>query len=295
MRKRIQYSQNFLKDKNLIKILLEKSTIQTGDLIYEIGSGQGVITDELLKKNTNVVSFEIDSNLYNKLVDRYKHNPSINLVLGDFLVSTLPSEQYKVFSNIPFNITSAIIKKLTFTKNTPVIAYLIIQKDAAKKFIGKPLDKNNSLLSVLIKTHFDLSIFHEFRRTDFFPKPSVDVVMLNLQKRITPHIPNKDTQTFYDFVTFVFSQFEPNILQGLRKIMPEQKIVELAKQYSFSTSSKPSELEFNHWLMLFQTFLNFSNSTQKQKILGSFNKLQEQQQNLQKIHRTRLDRNWRKT
>lgn len=293
MRKRIQYSQNFLKDKNLIKTLLDKSTIQASDLVYEIGAGQGIITEELLKRGTKVVTFEIDSNLFNKLIDRYKQNPSVQLVHDDFLASNLPSKQYKIFSNIPFNITSAIIKKLTFDKNPPDVAYLIVQKDAARKFLGKPFDKNNSLLSILIKCKFDLTISHEFKRTDFFPIPSVDIVMFRIQKLATPHINHKDIPMFYDFVTFTFSQFEPNILHGLKKILPEHEIIKLAKQYSFSTSSKPSELEFKHWLVLFQTFLNSPFNSHKDKIHGSFNKLQKQQQGLQKIHRTRLDRNWK--
>lgn len=295
MRKRIQLSQNFLKNKNLIRTLIEKSTLQTGDLVYEVGAGEGIITDELLKKKCRVVAYELDSNLYNKLADRYKQNISIRLVLGDFLDSSLPSDQYKVFSNIPFNITSSIIKKLVFTDTPPEIAYLVIQKDAAKKFIGKPYDGNNSLLSILIKAKFDLSIFHEFNKADFFPKPMVDTVMLCILKQAEPHIKNTEMQTFYDFVTFGFSQFEPNILQGLRKIMPERKILELAKQNSFSVSSKPSQLDFRYWLLLFQGFLIFSNDSQKQKISGAFNKLQKQQQNLDKIHRTRLDKNWRST
>lgn len=293
MRKRIQYSQNFLKDKSLIKTLLDQSSIQASDLVYEIGAGQGIITDELLKSGAEVVSFEIDPNLFRKLIDRYGQNSSLQLVHGDFLTSDLPDKQYKVFSNIPFNITSAVIKKLTFAENSPEVAYLIVQKDAAKKFAGKPVAKSNSLLSVLIKCKFNLSIFHEFKRTDFFPAPNVDVVLLRIEKLVEPHISSRNLPSFYDFVTFVFSQFEPSILHGLKKILPESEVIQLAKQHSFSTSLKPSQLEFEYWLALFQTFLSSSTISSKHKMHGSFNQLQKQQQKLQKIHRTRLSRNWK--
>lgn len=290
MRKRIQYSQNFLKDKALIRNLLDKSSIRAKDLVYDIGAGQGIITDELIRKQAKVISFEIDSNLYNKLKEKYQNNPSIQLINGDFLSSTLPNRQYKIFSNIPFNITSAIVKKLVFDRNPPEEAYLIIQKEAAKKFMGKPLDKSNSLLSILIQCIFDLTIFHEFKRSDFFPTPNVDVVMLKIKHLEQPHVVEKDKDMFYDFVTFAFNQFEPNILQGLKKVLTKQVIIRVSKEYTFSVSSKPSELDFKHWLALFQAF---KGSPNKDKVYGSFNKLQKEQQGLQKIHRTRLDRNWR--
>jgi len=292
MRKRIQYSQNFLKDKILINNLLDKSSVQSSDLVYEIGAGQGIITDELLKKGTQVVAYEIDSNLYRKLKERYLNNPSIRLVNSDFLTSTLPNKSYKVFSNIPFNITSAIVKRLVFDNNPPEAAFLIMQREAAKKFIGKPLDRSNSLLSVLIKSTFDITIFHEFKRDDFFPKPNVDVVMLNLQRIEKPILSKNDVSLFYDFVTFAFSQFEPNILQGLKKILPIHVLTQVSKAHTLSPSSKPSELNFKHWLALFQAF---KSSPNKGKVYGSFKNLQKQQQGIQKIHRTRLDRNWRNT
>lgn len=63
MRTRIKYSQNFLKDRGLIKSLLEKSSINKEDVVYEIGAGQGIITEELLKKSGKVIAFEIGTKI----------------------------------------------------------------------------------------------------------------------------------------------------------------------------------------------------------------------------------------
>ena len=294
MRTRIKYSQNFLKDKGLIKSLLEKSTINKEDVVYEIGAGQGIITEELLKKSGKVIAFEIDENLYNKLVQRFNNENSLELKLGNFLTNHLPNQPYKVFSNIPFNITSAIVKKLTLADNPPNDAYLIIQKEAANKFIGKPEDKSNSLLSILIRSQFNITIFHRFNRNDFFPRPSIDVVMLQIQKYNKPLVSAQDRLLFFDFVTYAYSQFKPNILKGLSAVMNENNIIGIARLEGFTVTSKPSQLELDNWIALFQSFKENLNERQKGKIAGAYRNLQEQQENLQKIHRTRVDKDWKK-
>lgn len=70
MRKRIKYSQNFLKDRKLVCELVEKSGINSRDIVYEIGAGSGIITRELLKKAKKVIAFELDENLSEKLSKR---------------------------------------------------------------------------------------------------------------------------------------------------------------------------------------------------------------------------------
>ena len=115
MRKWVIYTQNFIVSKDLISELVKKSSITKDYLVYEIGAGEGAITNELLKKAKKVVAFEIDTNLFNKLSQRFKNEKSLKLRLGDFLSFSLPKQPYKVFSNIPFNITSSIVKKLTET------------------------------------------------------------------------------------------------------------------------------------------------------------------------------------
>ena len=127
MRKRIAYSQNFLKSKALVSGLIEKSLITKNDVVYEIGAGQGIITEKLLKAAKKVIAFEIDENLFNKLLTRFKNETKLELKKGDFQKYPLPTNPYKVFSNIPFNITSAVINRLTQTNNPPQDSFLIIQ------------------------------------------------------------------------------------------------------------------------------------------------------------------------
>lgn len=293
MRTRIAYSQNFLKDKTLITNLISKSSITQDDTVFDIGAGQGIITDELIKAGGKVIAFEIDKNLFDKLSERLKNNKNIEVKLGNFLNFPLPNYPFKVFSNIPFNITSAVIKKLTEATNPPVDTYLILQKEAAKKFIGKPFDNKNSQLATLLKPWFDMTIVHNFDKNDFFPRPMVDIVLMRIEKRNNPLINIKDKPLYDDFVVYTYNQFQPNIVEGLSTVIGRDNMTKLTKQYGFNPHSKPSEVDYTTWQNIFDFFLKNIDENHKRIVKGASARLHEQQQKLQKINRTRLDKNWK--
>lgn len=280
MRNRIKYSQNFLTNTQLVESLVNRSSISKDDIVVEIGAGNGIITKELIKKARKVIAFELDNEFFRKLSQKFQNEKSLELKLEDFLTTDLPTHPYKVFSNIPFNVTSAIIKKLTLENNPPENAYLIVQKEAAMKFAGKPLDIKNSQLSAILYPWFEFRVVHTFRPGDFFPRPNVKIIFLEIKKRDQPLIKNKNN--YEDFVTYTFNQTKPNVSEGLSKIMKIQ-----------ATNSKPSQLNFEDWIKLFGLFLNVSEK-QQSIIKDSFAKQLKQQENIEKINRTRIDQNWRK-
>lgn len=267
MRKSILYSQNFLKDKNLVSKLVDNSSITEDDTVYEIGAGKGIITNELISRCKKVIAFEIDDNLYQKLKFKYENEDKLKLFNKNFLDYFLPNKIYKVFSNIPFNITSDIIKKLTLTENSPINAYLVIQKEAAYKFIGKPFIKNNNQIAILIKPWFDLKIIYSFNKSDFFPRPNIDIVLLKITKKDKPDVEYKYRNQYQDFISYSFNQFKQN--------------------------RKPSEIDYENWVKLFYEFIKLPNN-KKYKVNGFYNKLLKEQSKLSKINRTRNDKDWRK-
>jgi len=273
---------------------LERSSISESDVVYEIGAGQGIITKELLKKSKKVVAFEIDKELFDKLERKFQKEKSLELTQGDFLSYKLPKYPYKVFSNIPFNITSAIVSKLVQAENPPTDAYLIVQKEAAKRFTGKPYDKRNSQVSILLKPWFNVQILREFERDDFFPRPEVDTVLLRIKRRDNSLVATKNRKRYEDFVVYTFNQFKPNVIEGLSEIFGNQTVLKLAKGLNFSPKSKPSELSFEHWLGLFSYFINELDNNKRALVNDSYETLLQQQKKLDKIHRTRTDKNWKK-
>ncbi len=171
-------SQNFLTSGRLIKRLLDKSSITKDDHVVEIGAGKGHITRQLIARSGNVTAVEIDPRLHSRLCESIGGADNLKLVRGDFLGYNLPSKPYKVFANIPFNITTEIMRKLAYAQMPPSEVWLVMEKGAAKRFMGKPAE---SAASLMLKPFYDIDVTYHFQREDFHPMPSVDTVLLHMK------------------------------------------------------------------------------------------------------------------
>jgi len=292
-RKSVLFSQNLLRDLNLIEQLVIASSLKPDDTVYEIGAGKGIITEVLASHCKNVVAIESDPQFVGQLKQRYATQPNVTIVQGNFLDHLLPKSSYKVFSNIPFNITSDIIRKLVNADTPPTDSYLITQYEAALKFAGKPYGKE-SLFSVQIKPWFELLIKYQFKKSDFTPEPKVKIVLLRITKRQKPLISDNQSKVFKDFVAYVFNRSMPNIKVGLKHIFTGNQISRIAKDLRFSESATPTQLSFEQWLDLFKAFISLVDIKKRQIVAGSDSKLKNEQAGIEKYHRTRMSKNWKK-
>ncbi len=242
-------SQVFLKDRNLVSSLVEKSSIGVYDTVLEVGPGKGIITDELLKRAGRVIAVEKDPDLFRKLSQRYRENPSIELHNADILRFELPGFQYKVFSNIPFAIEGQLVRILIdHYRNPPVDTYLIMRRKVAERLAGI---SREGQFSVSHKPWFDLEIFHNFRRDDFKPKPKVECSMFRFMKKDKPLISDKDKRSYEFFVKSGFGgggRLKQNILPFFTK----DKFGRISQSLGFRPDDMPSQLNFKQWLELFR-------------------------------------------
>ncbi|HET8845663.1 MAG TPA: rRNA adenine N(6)-methyltransferase family protein, partial [Ktedonobacteraceae bacterium] len=151
----IRYSQNFLKSRDLVDKLLDRCKIGLSDTVYEIGPGKGIVTECLARRCRQVIAIEKDAQLIETLRLKFAITSNIRLHQGNFLEYRLPARRYKVFANIPFNITSEIVTRLTTAPVPPDDTYLIMQREAAERFLGEPRE---SLYGLLLKPCFELKL-----------------------------------------------------------------------------------------------------------------------------------------
>lgn len=197
-KKRVWQSQNFLTAQRLNRHIVNLSTITKADRVLEIGTGKGHITQVLCQKSAFVESVEIDEKLYRKAHERLKGEKNVKLVLGDFLKYSLPQKgEYKVFANIPFFLTTQIIDKLTRAQNPPKDMWLVMEKGAAKRFMGTPRENSTSLL---LKLFWQTERVHQFKREDFHPKPDADTVMVHFHKKERPLLEKKEQEAYQRFI-----------------------------------------------------------------------------------------------
>lgn len=291
MKQSVRLSQNFLRNSKLIDALISGSSIRAEDTILDIGAGSGSITRALAGHAKRVVAYESDERLATNLIAQYVVQPEVQIVMGDFLTNPLPTEPYKVFANIPFNLTSDIVRKLLDGFNPPTDCYLIIQRDAALKFAGEA--KKQSLFSILHGPWFEMTIAHEFKSGDFVPQPKVKIVLLRIEKRAESLILASATDTYKDFVSYVFNHANPNILPSLKKLFPAKQFGLIEHALSGKLTAKPSQLELHDWIAAFHAFTSGANQAELSVIKGTSTKLQQEATTIEKHHRTRTASSWK--
>ena len=244
-------AQNFLTKRRLAASLLNESSINRDDVVYEIGPGKGILTKELVKRAKRVIAIEKDHFLYLKLKKKFEGTHNFTLHNADFLKFKIADSRFKVFANIPFNITSAIIRKLLCASNPPDETYLIVQREAAAKFIGAP---RTTQFSVLVKPWFRSKIIRHFKRTNFSPMPKVDIVMLQFEKRIHGLIPQADAPEYERFIKYGFSRWRENLKSNYKHVFTYHQWKRLSHDLKFPLRAKPSDLRFSQWLGLFEFY-----------------------------------------
>ena len=176
-------SQHFLKNPRLALILIGHSNLKKRDLVVEIGAGSGVITSALSRRVRKVIAIEPDAMTAAKLRENLTKRgcDNVEVVEMDFMDYKLPDEPYKVFSNPPFHLSSAIVHKLIEDANPPEAFYLILQKQFALKLLNTDRHYTSQLGLALIQK-FQTRIRLPLKPTDFTPPPAVPTVFFEAKK-----------------------------------------------------------------------------------------------------------------
>ncbi len=251
LNKQITLAQNFLRSSILVQSLLDSSSIVSSDIVYEIGPGRGIITAELALLARKVIAIETDEFFVKQLQKRFQEVANVEIMANDFLQYQIPNMEYKIFANIPYNITADIVRKILYVPPVPSEAYLIMQEEAAEKFSGSP---NETQFSILAKPFFDLQIIRELRRTDFEPMPNVDSVLLQIKKRHLALIHEADIYLYSSFIHYGFGRWKRNLKIIFEPIFTYAQWKHLSKDLRFPLEATPSELTFEQWLGLFDCF-----------------------------------------
>ena len=283
-RRSVVYAQNFLRSRHLVDHLLDQSSVAADDLVVEIGPGRGVITERLAARCRQVVAVEKDPVLAHQMGHRMGGVGNVAVFEADFLHFPLPVTPYKVVANIPFNVTTEIVSKLTSGSSPPVDAYLVVQREAADKFVGRPRE---SLYATLLKPWFEPAVVHRFRATDFVPAPRVDVVLLRLRRREVSLVAATDAPRFRDLAVHVFTAWQPTVREALRLVLDPAALTRLERRLGFDLAQPPTAVMFEGWLELAAAFQAVADDRAREAITGAEARLRRQQGGLQKSHRTR--------
>ncbi len=223
------HGQHFLRGSDFIAELIGHSNIRKNDLVLDIGAGSGAITDVLARRAKNVIAYEPEPVALAKLRQNMARRQNVQIIAQDFLASDLPAVPYKVFANIPFHLSSKIVRKLVAAEQAPKAIYLIVQKQFAVKMLSTG-NHFHGALGMAIAPWWVARIRRPLRKTDFTPPPAVDTVLLELKPRETPLVPREQMASYMQFVERCYA--EP---------------VFYAKAKA-SEGKKPSQLTLQEWV-----------------------------------------------
>lgn len=279
------HSQNFLFKKDLVDSLIKKANFQKDDVVLDIGAGNGIISEILKTKVGRVYSFEIDEKYQKILKDRFNQDQNVEIVEEDFLTFNLSKLKNPIntFSNIPFNQTSKITKKILLDSNQFEKVFLIMQKQSAERLLGM---KEGLLLSLLILNKFEGRIVHEFKYSDFRPVSRVRSVLISFMRRESQLVKKEDEKLFKDFIAFLIMQQKPEIVQRIEKILPPRASVQILKASGINIHSPLYEIEKEKFFEIFENFkLNFKQF--HHKVDRSYEQYEKVNQKNVKTYRTR--------
>jgi 16S rRNA (adenine1518-N6/adenine1519-N6)-dimethyltransferase len=197
--------QHWLHDSDALNAMVEAANVKVGDIILEIGPGLGTLTKELCKVATKVIAVEFDDLLATELPFRVpaENLKVINADILNFDFSTLP-KGYKVVANIPYYLTSNLIRKMCECDNPFNVAALLVQKEVAERVTATP--GKTSMLSVSTQFYCHVGLGPIVPAELFTPPPKVDSQILLLEYRRQPMFKNVDEKQFFRVVKAGFSE-----------------------------------------------------------------------------------------
>jgi len=209
--------QNFLQDPFALEAIADAAEIQPADIVLEIGPGLGSLTRYLAVAARQVIAVELDADLIPPLEAVTKSCSNIQIHHGDIL-KIAPSDlihepEYLVVANIPYYITSAIIRHLLENEPQPRRIVLTIQKEVADRICAKPGDM--SLLALSVQIYGSPRIEKRIPANAFFPAPKVDSAVLCVDIYPESKIPPDLLDTFFKLIKAGFSQKRKTLRNSL--------------------------------------------------------------------------------
>jgi 16S rRNA (adenine1518-N6/adenine1519-N6)-dimethyltransferase len=250
--------QNFVQDPHAIDKIVAAADLSPDDLVLEIGPGTGALTERLAQSARRVIAVELDGRLQPILEAALRPYPNIEIVYGDILETNVPAlvgdEPYVVVANVPYYITSAIIRALQESPRPPRRIVLTVQLEVAERLVAKPGDM--SLLAVSAQFYAKAQIAGVLKAAIFWPRPEVDSAVVRLDTYAHPPVDVPDAQTFFRIVKAGFSQKRKQLKNSLGA-----GGAELLAQAGIDPKRRAETLTLEEWAALARAAKNNTNPT----------------------------------
>jgi 16S rRNA (adenine1518-N6/adenine1519-N6)-dimethyltransferase len=253
--------QNFLVDSRVLQRIVDTAELEPQDVVLEIGSGLGTLTQALAQAARRVVAVELDEQLVQVLRERLASFTNAEIICGDILALDIPelmgaeratATAFKVVANIPYYITSAVLRHVLEAAVRPQLFTVMVQREVAQRIVAQP--GQMSLLAVSVQFYGSARLVFRVPARAFYPAPKVDSAVV----RIAPHpqlpLERHEVAAFFAVVRAGFAQrrkqLRNSLLHGLRVSVDELSAA-MAKA-GIDPRRRAQTLSVEEWLTLYQ-------------------------------------------
>lgn len=246
--------QNFLIDQEALDAIVDAADLYEGDHVVEVGPGTGFLTEQLIQKAGKVTAIELDENMVEILKEQFSLTENLEVIHSDILKLRtkdygLRTKNYKVVANIPYYITSPVIRHFLQAKVRPKLMVILVQKEVAEKICGLT---GKSFITIETQLQGHPEYIATVPASSFYPAPKVDSAILKITVYPEPKVPESEMKDFLRIVKFGYSQKRKKLSNGLAAGLHKEpaEVRKILEKANIPADARPEELEIEDWKRL---------------------------------------------
>ncbi|MBM2827302.1 MAG: rsmA [Dehalococcoidia bacterium] len=268
--------QNILVDQMVLAQVVMAAHLQGDDTVVEVGAGSGVLTRELAKRVQRVVAVEIDEALADTLHKEFLSYPNVEIIHGDILELPLASlltpqgsddeaVSYKVVANLPYNITSPVLRYFLEEGLRPTEMVVMVQKEVAESIVAGPGHSNS--LSVAVHYFGQPQIVATVSPRSFYPSPKVESAILRIQVHTKPPVDAPSAAALFKVVKAGFSAKRKQLHNALAQSLgiKSSEAAELLEESGIGHQRRAESLSLEEWASLARAWASRAGSGQESR------------------------------
>ncbi|AHB13112.1 16S rRNA (adenine(1518)-N(6)/adenine(1519)-N(6))-dimethyltransferase RsmA [Dehalococcoides mccartyi] len=244
--------QHFLISQGVLNKILLAADLKPTDTVIEVGPGLGVLTEELLERAGQVIAVELDDKLVNALTEKFKAYPNFKIIHSDILKIS-PEEilgqniPYKLVANLPYYITSAVLRQFLEAEIKPELMVVMVQKEVAKNMVAKTGDMG--LLTLSVRFYGNPALVATVPAGAFYPPPEVDSAIVKVVIPQTTIMDGVSAVDFFKLARAGFGTRRKTLLNALAQGLgiSKQDILLLLERSGIDSARRAETLSMEEW------------------------------------------------
>lgn len=256
--------QHFLIDDAVLSEMVEEARLTKEDVVVEVGTGLGILTEMLAEASRVTYSFEVDEALFDSLEEEFSFFENIILLKTHFsrerleeIIHQESGSTIKVVTSLPFQITSYFLETVIELIDNLELVVVLLQREVARRLVANPDSKTYGSLTLFARSFCDVFIVRSVPATSFMPVPKVDASLVVLRKRKEGPLPVKDRKLYFDIIDAGFKSRRKTLENALLRrfgSLRREKIKEIFERVGIDPKRRGETLSLEEFVKLANNF-----------------------------------------